>query len=137
MIECLAALGLIVPFLCLIYEATKREVLDINIQHVACLAARQKGLGKSVNQVRREIKNELERLVGKSLGAWLFNHLEIHLYTLSDPQQLRWLELGNQTGSVAEFFIRYPQLLSFQKSKQRKHHQEIIRRCLFPLSLAV
>jgi len=133
-LDSILGLMILLPSLLLVFEINKREILDVSIQHVACLGARQKALGIKEEIINQAIQKSLAARLGKHLGEKVNQELKRKYQLFREQEDLRWLELGDKAGMVAEFSLRYPQLYFFETHRGRKHHQELIRRCLFPLS---
>ena len=132
--DSILGLMILLPSLFLVFEINKREILDVSVQHVACLAAREKALGIKEEIINQGIHESLAERLGKNLGGKIDQELKRKYQLFREQEDLRWLGLGDRAGMVAEFSLRYPQLYFFETHQGRKHHQELIRRCLFPLS---
>lgn len=133
-LDSILGLMILLPSLFLVFEINKREILDVSVQHVACLASRKKALGIEEEIINRAIYESLTERLGKNLGQKVNQELKRKYQLIREQEDLRWLGLGDKAGMVAEFSLRYPQLYFFETHRGRKHHQELIRRCLFPLS---
>jgi len=134
LLDSILGLMILLPIFFLIFEINKREILDVSVQHVACLGARQKALGIKDEIINQAIHKSLTARLGKNLGGKVNQELKRKYQLFREQEDLRWLGLGDKAGMVAEFSLRYPQLYFFETHRGRKHHQELIRRCLFPLS---
>lgn len=128
---------LIVPFILMVFmllESFRREVFNVVMTHITCVEARGRALGESSLEIEIKTRDFLEASLGENLGKVFWKSSRLNLFKVSEPRQLNWLRLGKLPGGIAERWFRYEQFISFEVKKQKKHHQEIIERCLFPFS---
>lgn len=134
LIEAIAGLSCIVLMSCLLWEAYRREVFQVVAAHVLCFEVRERVLGEERKMTAARVKEFLESSLGKEWAAKWEQYAESQFYFLGNREELKNLRLGNQPGLVVERWFRYPQILSFASGSGKKHHQEILKRCLLPLS---
>ena len=129
------AVMLLIPHILMMFfllEAFRREIFQVLLIHITCAEARALSLGES----RKKIELETQRFLNSALGSGLGEQIELQSHRefkrVIDPSELRWLKVGNLPGGLSERWLRYEQFISFESQGKRKHHQEIIKRCLFP-----
>lgn len=124
----------VVLMLFLLLEAFRREVFQLLLIHITCSEVRALALGENKNIIENENRNFLMSALGSVLGEQIERESKRSLKRVTEPIELRWLKVGKFPGGLSERWLRYEQLLSFELRSQKKHHQEIIKRCLFPFS---
>lgn len=133
LVEVVFGIMILIPCFLLVLEIFRREVFDLSIQHVACATARKKALGKKSTTIERSMKETLVSRLGRELGTSIYDSIKSKNYRFTDEGSLKWLKLGTKPGIVTELYLRYPQFYQFRTHRGSKHHQELIRRCLFPV----
>jgi len=131
------AVMLLMPFVLMMFfllEAFRREIFQVLLIHITCTEARAKALGESGQEIDRETQSFLDLALGGVLGRQIDRESQREFRRIRDPKDLRWLNVGKLPGGLTERRLRYEQFISFEFRGQRKHHQEIIKRCLFPFS---
>lgn len=123
----------LIPGTLLILETIRREIFDLSMQHIACKSVRQLALGQSSLSIEKRIRESLTDRLGKKLGQTVWKSIRKKSYFAYDVESLNWLRLGKRSGWVTELYLRYPQFLQFRTNRASKHHQELIRRCLYPV----
>ena len=116
----------------LLVEAFRREIIFLLLTHTTCVEARERALGESPESVRNRASEFFEKSLGKKLGNHLEDATRATLYHAQSFDVIRWLDVGDQPGSISERWIRYPQFIAFSTKRGRKHHQELRVRCLYP-----
>jgi len=119
----------------LLFEVLRRGIFSLMMNHMVCKEVREHVLGENRNTIALSSVQFLENALGKQLTQEIARKAPARFYHLFDLESLRRFQLGSMGGGVVERFLRYPQFLRFkQQNSSQKHHQEIIARCLFPLS---
>jgi hypothetical protein len=131
------AVMLLIPFILMMFfllEAFRREIFQVLLIHITCAEARALSLGESRKQIEWETQAFLNSALGSVLGEQIERQTQREFKRVIDPSELRWLKVGKLPGGVSERRLRYEQFISFELQGKRKHHQEIVKRCLFPFS---
>lgn len=134
LVEVIVGVMILIPCTLLILEIIRRELFDLSLQHIACKSVRQLALGQSSLSIEKQTRESLTDRFGKKLGQTVWESMREKKYFAYDVESLNWLRLGKRPGSVVELYLRYPQFLQFKTNRTAKHHQELIRRCLYPVS---
>ncbi|NBX92401.1 MAG: hypothetical protein EBQ85_04125 [Proteobacteria bacterium] len=116
----------------LLLEILRREVFYVVLGHASCLWGRNLALGETSQQARHRTGNFLKKALGESLGGEVFRHLSVDSFYVTHSADLHRLKAGDKSGGLLELYYRYPQLIQFEVRNSKKHHQEIINKCLFP-----
>lgn len=133
LVEVVFGIMVLIPCFLLLLEMFRRELFDLSIQHIACATARKKALGKKETTIEQSMKETLVSRLGRGLGTTIYDSIKSKNYRVADMEYLKWLKLGHKPGVVSELHLRYPQFYQFRTNRGFKHHQELIRRCLFPV----
>lgn len=134
LMEALLGVGCLLLAILILCEVYRREVYQVVLTHITCMEVRELALGESPLKVRERVREFLRSSLGKEASIFWESQTRVAGYWVTDPQILRQRLLGRKPGLVSERWLRYPQLASFSFRKGRKHHQEILKRCLYPLS---
>jgi len=131
------AVMLLVPFILLVFlllEAFRREVFQVVLTHITCTEVRARALGERKEEIDLETQRFLTSALGSALGHDIKENSHKEFQRVTEPAELRWLQVGNRPGGLSEIWLRYEQFIGFDSKEKRKHHQEITKRCLFPFS---
>lgn len=120
LIEAVIALPVIITALIFLIDSSRRMALEVALQQVACLRVRAYVLSGQ-ERVHRDTKRFLTKALGDDLGERVL-------------ARARYEEKRERGKASSEVFYRYPQFLSFQTRRGRSHHDEILKRCTYPLS---
>ena len=134
LVEALLGLGSLLLAILILCEVYRREVYQVVLAHITCMEVRELALGESPLKVHERVREFLRLSLGKETSVLWERQTQVASYWATDPQILRQRLLGRKPGLVSERWLRYPQLSSFSFRKGQKHHQEILKRCLYPLS---
>lgn len=132
LIESVVVLIPVFLFFLMNLELIRRSLFEVVLLRVTCTEVRETVFGTPRNLRQKKIKEYLDRALGKQLAKSVYGRLEGHLFKIQTQTDLGRLKLGKRPGGVAERFYRYPQFIAFSYRNRLKHHQEIIKRCLFP-----
>lgn len=113
-------------------EVFRRSVFEVVLFRLSCEEVRDAVLGIPREKTNQKTKFFLQRALGEQLGIRVHRASNARLFRVETRAELNRLRLGTQFGGVAERYYRYAQFISFEFRNQKKHHQEIIKRCLFP-----
>ncbi|NBT57905.1 hypothetical protein EBT16_03880 [bacterium] len=128
---------LTIPFILMLFlllESFRREVFNILLGHIVCAEVRGRALGESPDRIEHKAKDFLKSSLGEVLGKSTWKASRGTHFRATDLDKLSWLRVGKHPGGVSERILRYEQFISFENKNRKKHHQEIIKRCLFPFS---
>lgn len=134
LMEALLGGGSLLLAVFILCEVYRREVYQVVLAHVTCMEARELALGEHPLKVQERVRSFIQSSLGNGIRVLWESQTRISEYFINDPRILTRWSLGSRPGLVSERWLRYPQLASFSFRRGRKHHQEILKRCLFPLS---